>query len=219
MQLGRLIVTTALVASLATPALAAGGSRSNTPEPQETQVPADPKAEAREHYNRGLMQRDRAWKIEEKIAGQSDAKKAAKQEKKLANAWRSAQREFESAVEKDPQLYPAHSSLGYVLRRQGYYEASLAAYDRALAIEPRYAEAVEYRAEAYLNLGRLDEVKEAYLQLFQGQPKLAAQLMNAMKTWLESNADAPGASELAAWVAQREEREATAPSPSSDSGW
>ena len=56
-----------------------------------------------------------------------------------ASAQRSL-RALDSAIEDDPTLYQAHSSRGYVLRKTGDYYESLASYNRALEINPRYAE-------------------------------------------------------------------------------
>ncbi len=76
---------------------------------------------------------------------------------------------------------------------------------------PFYGEAIEYRAEAYLGLGRLDEVKEAYMQLFAKDRALADQLMEAMQGWVEERRAEPGdlSSEtiesFATWLAERGE--------------
>ena len=65
---------------------------------------------------------------------------------------------FQAAVKKNPALFQAWGSLGYAYRKVGNYPASLEAYGKALEIEPNYTPAIEYRAEAYLALNRLDEV-------------------------------------------------------------
>ena len=51
-------------------------------------------------------------------------------------------------------------------------------------LKPGYPEAIEYRGHAYLGLNRLSEAKEAYLALFGGNRKLAAQLLAAMQEWV-----------------------------------
>ena len=61
----------------------------------------------------------------------------------------------------------------------------MAAYNQALEIQPDYAEAIEYRAEAFLGLNRLDEVKEAYMQLFREDRERADELMSAMQQWVD----------------------------------
>ena len=75
-----------------------------------------------------------------------------------------------AAIANNPQLHEAYSSLGYALRKTGRFDESIEAYNRALQLNPSYSEAIEYRAEAYLALGRLDEVKAAYMELFRNGP-------------------------------------------------
>ncbi len=187
----------------ATAVFAAGGSQQSTP-PVSSATPQQlsPEELAKQHYNRGLGQRDRAWKIEGKLETAADKKQEKKFRKKIASAYRSATREFEEAVRNDESLYQAWSSLGYAQRKLGDYEASLEAYNRALSIEPRYAEATEYRGEAYLGLSRLDDAREAYMQLFGGAREHAAALLKAMRTWVDEHPDEAGT--FADWVTERE---------------
>ena len=77
-------------------------------------------------------------------------------------------------------------------RKLGKYQEALIAYDRALNLKPGYAEAIEYRGHAYLGLNRLDDAKQAYLALFAGNRKLAAQLLAAMQTWVGEHRGNPG---------------------------
>lgn len=50
--------------------------------------------------------------------------------------------------------------LGYSYRHLKRYDESLAAYNKALAIDPRHRGAHEYIGEAYIQLGQLDKAKE-----------------------------------------------------------
>lgn len=184
------------------PTFAAGGSS----------VPsADPADQATEAYNRGLAGRDKAWQLEAQAESSSDPKQRAKLEQKAQKEYAKAIRAFRSATEADPTMHQAFSSLGYVLRRSGQYEDSLEAYNQALELEPGYAEAIEYRAEAYLGLNRLDEVKEAYMLLFRDDRERAAELMSAMQRWIEAHQSEPGDLDPAAidkfsvWVRDRAE--------------
>ena len=68
----------------------------------------------------------------------------------------------------------------------GDNEAALASYDRALKLEPGFPQAVEYRGEAYLNLGKLDEAKAAYMDLFGRERPLADLLLRKMQAWIAS---------------------------------
>ena len=196
-----------LAGLLAAPAvlLAAGGSSvpSAAPAPELT-----PEQKAMAAYNQGLEYRNRAWELEEEAAGQEGAK-ADKKLGKAQKAYQKAIREFRRAVELEADFHQAHSSLGYALRKTGQFEESLAAYDRALAIDPRYAEAIEYRGEAYLGLDRIEEAKSAYMELFRMDRERAAELMTAMKRWLEQRRQDAGElsqetiDSFAAWVEER----------------
>lgn len=67
--------------------------------------------------------------------------------------WNRAADLFQRAVAENPSDYKAHTLLGYSLRHAGRVNEAIRAYGRALALNPSYAEAYEYRAEAYVKLG------------------------------------------------------------------
>ena len=203
-------LTTALLLTLlpVAPADAAGSKpAATTPQPAPTTTPEEA---AKSAYNFGLKHRDKAWAFEDK----AEAASGAERDKLLAKAQKQYAKAiplFKNATEKIPTFHQAFSSLGYALRKTGDFDGSLQAYDRALELAPFYGEAIEYRAEAYLGLGRLDEVKEAYMQLFAKDRALADQLMEAMRAWVEERRADPGemSSEtiesFAAWLAERGE--------------
>ena len=200
-----LLTLTALGAPLV--AVAAGGSSTNTGSATAS-VPSDPKMMARDSYNRALKYRDKAWEYEAKARAAAENDRA-KLEKKAHKEYEKARKALQSAVGNDPELYQAHSSLGYVLRKVGDYDASLAAYNRALEINPRYTEAIEYRAEAYLGLNRIADAKDAYMELYRTDRKRADELMTAMREWVAARtADAAGVdpalvAEFSGWVEER----------------
>ena len=76
--------------------------------------------------------------------------------------------------------------------------------------KPDLHEAVAHRAEANLALDRLEDVKAAYMDLFNHAPALADQLMLAMHKWMgEHRNDARGMrpADLAAfdkWLQERD---------------
>lgn len=200
------IVSAALACLLVLPvaAFAAGGSSTSTSAPSAS-APADPRMTAKDSYNRALKYRDKAWEYEAKASAGDSEKYLKKADKEYDKALKA----LTSAVSDDPLLYQAHSSLGYVLRKTGDYENSLAAYNRALEINPRYVEAIEYRGEAYLGLNRLEDAKEAYMELFRTDRKRADELMEAMQEWVDARrSDASGldsgtVSEFSGWVDER----------------
>ena len=196
-----------LAALLLAPAVlqAAGG----TPKEEPPQV-MTPEEQAVVDYNEGLEHRDRAWKLEEEAAAAEGAA-AEKKANKARKAYDDAIRSFRAAVRQKPDFHEAWSSLGYALRKTGDYEASLAAYDRALKLDANYVEAIEYRGEAYLGLDRVEDAKAAYMQLFQMDRDRAAELMTAMKRWLEERREDAGGvpaetiEGFATWVEERSE--------------
>ena len=124
------------------------------------------------------------------------------------DAYASARAKLQSLVGRSPQLAEAWNALGYTQRRLGSYDDALASYAKALELKPGYPEALEYRGEAYLRLNRIQDAKQAYLDLFSTNRKIAATLLEAMKTWLEAQQGSHqvGASELTdlkQWVQER----------------
>jgi tetratricopeptide (TPR) repeat protein len=118
-------------------------------------------------------------------------------------------RKFAQAIELQSGMYTAWNYLGYTQRKLGNYRDALLAYDRALAIKPGYAEAIEYRGHAYLGLDRLSEAKESYLALYASNRKLAASLLTGMQEWVGAHrvnaAGVDGAmlESFASWVSER----------------
>lgn len=194
-----------LLVFAATPLLAAGSNRTAT-------APRDPHDDAVISFNDGLASRDRAWKLEKDLAKATDAAAKAKIEEKIRKAYQSAVRSQRSAIRYDPKLFQAHGELGYALRKTGDYAAALESYDKALEIQPGYAEAIEYRAEAYLGLNRVGEARQAYMALHNGGDATRAKMLaDAMAKWLEQRRADPGGvaaetiDEFATWLSQRTE--------------
>ena len=104
-------------------------------------------------------------------------------------------------------MYEAWNYVGYTSRKLGEYDKALQSYDEALRLNPSYGEAIEYRGEAYLGLNRVDDAKNAYMQLFQSSRPLADQLMAAMQKWVAERRAAgnaaPEVDALAQWIDER----------------
>lgn len=203
--------TLALALSLAIPGLAAASGSSAMSSPREQMPTATPQQEAVEYYNDGISYRDKAEKYEKEAVAENDAAKKAKLLEKSKSSHESSIKKFSRAVAKNPQMVPAWGSLGYAYRKTGNYSSALEAYDRALALEKNYTPAIEYRAEAYLGLGRLDEVKSAYMTLFNADRKRADELSSAIDRWLEKKkADPAGIDpakleEFGKWASERKQ--------------
>lgn len=154
---------------------------------------------ARLAYNLGYDEFEKA-----QTAEKQGAKAAA-----LKPQFTAARVKFEDAAKADPSLKEAWNMVGYTSRRLGDYERSLAAYEKALALDPTYGEAIEYRAEAYLALNRIDEAKSAYLTLFASARNHAGVLLDSMRRWVAERRRAPAGVAPAAidafakWVDER----------------
>ena len=197
----RLLVLGALLTCAATSVFAS----MSLPQPN----PANDAANA---YNDGLKYRDRAWNYEQQLEKTQDPAQKAKLEEQIRKTYSAAVRCQRTAVRNDPSMYQAFSELGYALRKGGDYPAALEAYDKALSIQPNYAEAIEYRAEAYLGLDRVNDAKNAYLMLFNGgDAKNAGLLGTAMTKWVTQRKANPGNTspqaidEFNTWLSQRKE--------------
>ena len=178
---------------------------------QQSMKRLTPEEKAAVSYNSGIKHRDRAAKYEQQAIEQTNEKKLAKLQKKIAKEYARAIKDYEKSIGHYGRFYEAHNSLGYALRKVGRYEESLAAYNVAIKINPYFDQAIEYRGEAYLGLNRLDEAKEAYIDLFKNDRTLADQLMAAMIVWVaDRREDAEGLAsvvveQFAVWVEQRGE--------------
>jgi len=134
------------------------------------------------------------------------AGKAKEMAPELKDAYARARTAFQDATQSDPTMAEAWNGLGYSQRKLGDYDTALAAYSRALALKPGYPEATEYRGEAFLALNRIDDAKQAYLDLFATNRALADTLMNAMKNWIaaqKSGAHQASAADLSKWIEER----------------
>ncbi|HKQ63168.1 MAG TPA: tetratricopeptide repeat protein [Candidatus Polarisedimenticolaceae bacterium] len=205
-SIGRLVVSTLFLTLTAGRLQASGGSPAPTPTPART-----PQDEAAQIYNAGLSEQDQARQLEKKIAKAETPEQKAKLQKRHDEALERSQQLFIQATRRDPTLHQAWSGLGYTLRKQGQYEAALDAYGKALALQPNYMEAIEYRGEAYLGLNRLDDAKSAYVTLLAKDRKNAGELLAAMKEWVDlrkadpQGVDAKTIDDFAGWVHTTEE--------------
>jgi tetratricopeptide (TPR) repeat protein len=179
-----------------------GGGSFQMPERQLT-----PEEQAKQAYNQGV----RAVKAADKLSKSADE---AKDEKKQTKALDKAKRQYENArgyfaaaLQRKADMYEAWNYVGYTSRKLGEYEKALQSYNEALRLNPSYAEAIEYRGEAYLGLNRIDDAKNAYMQLFQSSRPLADQLMAAMQEYVSDRRAAgnaaPEVDALAQWIDER----------------
>ena len=185
-----------------------GGTRGGGHSSKASAASKSPMQLARANYAKGIKYRDKAWQYEEKAAALTDEKKIKKLEKKANKQYVKAIKYYRKAIENVPGFYQVHSSLGYALRKTGDIEASLTAYDKSIEINPVYPEAIEYRAETYLQMNRFEDVKTVYMELFEDLPReYADQLMEAMQKWDKQSdqVSTEGAQNFSTWIKERQE--------------
>jgi tetratricopeptide (TPR) repeat protein len=182
-------------------ALANGGAAPSMPSASSPTM--SPEERAVEAYKNGDEHRIKGRKIEAEAATKQGAEKD-----KAAGKARS---EFKSAAQFNPQLFQAYNGMGFSYRKTGDYAKALEMYDKAITMAPGfYSEAIEYRAEAYLSLNRIDDARQAYMDLFAADRKQADMLMVAMKNWVTArHADAAGVdptviSAFEKWIGERD---------------
>ena len=197
------------VCLLIAPALLASSS-SSMPSPSTPSM--SPQNNAINSFNDGLKYRDRAWKAEKELATATDEKRIKTLNEIIRKSYDADIRSQRAAIENNPNMYQAHTELAYALRKTGNYDESLKSYDKALQLMPNYGEAIEYRAEAYLGLNRVNDAKDSYLMLYNGGAKdLAKELADAMQKWVKDRKATPGdvspasIDEFSKWISQRTE--------------
>ena len=208
MRLHNRIFVFALLLTTACTAFGAGSGDMATPSDQRP-IPKSPETQAMNAYNAGVHLVEKADDLGADAARQTDEHKQKKTLDKARHNYSAALRKFAQAIEFQSGMYQAWNYLGYTQRKLGNYQDALTAYDRALSIKPGYAEAIEYRAHAYLGLNRLSEAKESYLALYASNRKLAASLLTAMQEWVGAHrANAAGIDgamleSFGSWVSER----------------
>jgi tetratricopeptide (TPR) repeat protein len=179
-----------------------GGGSSSAPHMSPAQMAAS-------HYNDVLKQQQKADEYNKEAEGTEDAKKRAKIEANANKYYEKARDNYQGALRLDSTLFQAYGALGYVLRRLGDYDGSLASYAHALEIQPGYSPAIEYRGEAFLGLNRIEDAKAAYMSLFNNDRPRATELSNAMTKWLAARktdpagVDAKTIQDFETWLNQR----------------
>src|SRR5580700_9638795 len=148
--------------------------------------------------------------LEADAAATKDPDKRAKDMDRVSDQYNYALDAFTDALSHKSDLVEAWDQVGYIHLRLGAYREAIDDYNHTLALKPELMEAIEHRAEAYLAVDHLDEVKVAYMDLYNHTPDLAAQLMAAMQKWLAARQADPSGSHnaetdaFAKWVSDRE---------------
>lgn len=164
------------------------------PDPTNT-APHDDKPDiaARKAYAAGQKALDKArgYALDAQQATNPDKK--ARLEEKASDAYYKALDQFTEALSNRGDLVEAWNGAGYAHLHIGAYGEALDDYNHDLQLRPDDRDAEFNRAEACLNLGRIDDVRLAYLGLVTHAPEKADQLMRDMQHWVgERRADPQG---------------------------
>jgi tetratricopeptide (TPR) repeat protein len=198
-----------LLVGLAPVAWANGGMMSRPSMPSMPRVDT-PQQKAQTAYNDGVRDAKKADKAQAAADAATDAGRKDKAAREAHDAYASANAKFREAVGLDATLPEAWNYLGYTHRKLGNYDEALAAYAKALELKPGYADALEYRGEAYLGLSRIPDAQQAYLDLYAGNRALAAKLLTAMKGWVAAQrTGGAGAGTVGASAADAPQAQAT----------
>jgi tetratricopeptide (TPR) repeat protein len=207
---GALVLLAAGVAGYQVVALASGSAVPSAPASSGPSAPMrSPEEMAIASYNSGIDHKDKGLKLEAAASAIADPKEKAKATDKAKKEYDKALKDFKNAASNSPQMYQAYNGLGFSYRKTGDYAKALEMYDKALALKPGFPDAIEYRGEAYLGLNRIDDAKQAYLEVLAADRKQADTLMAAMKTWVEQKKANPAGvdpavvTSLESWIKER----------------
>ena len=90
---------------------------------------------------------------------------AAGQKALKAKNWTLAASSFKKVVAENPKNADAYNLLGYSSRWLGKYDEAFAAYDKALALDPKHKGALEYSGIAYLKVNQKAKADEQLAKL------------------------------------------------------
>src|SRR5262245_56834880 len=190
-----LLLALGLAASTAPPARAAGGGGGGGDVGGRSPGGSGPsraqKAQAK--FEAGEAHRKRAVELDARADAAGDTAAAGGLREQARDEFEAALRDYSGAARENRDFAAAHNGIGFTRRKLGDYEGALEAYDRALEIKPGFPLAIEYRGEAYLELGRLDDAKGAYQALVDRERDLSDQLLRKMQAFVERRRRDPGA--------------------------
>ena len=181
------ILLSAILLLTAVTALAAGSP------PKPAQKDADESAmRAAVAYNDGVKKMTRADAVGVQKSATFTYDYAAAPDGKALREYEGAIADFTRALSYDAKMKEAHNNLGYCLRRVGRLPESLAAYDKAIELDPDFAQAREYRGETYLALSQPDKAEAELAALRELKSKYAEQLQLAITMYRDRERQAAG---------------------------
>jgi tetratricopeptide (TPR) repeat protein len=136
-------------------------------------------------FTRGLADLRRASLL---AAGPQNAETT----RRIHNLYLSARNSLETAARRGSSAAmraSAWNDVAYAEDKLGRPQAALRAAEQALRLDPAMAPARENRGEALLALNRVDEAKQAYVDLFPAKKPLASLLLRQMQQWIAEQRD------------------------------
>ena len=182
------ILTVALVTCLMAGSSFAFNTKEETPEA----AASDTVKKATSAYNDAVKRIDHAKKMGEKGDSTYSYNYRATSDPKVRHEYEEAVKDLQKALGLNPKFKEAHNNLGYCYRKLGKLAESLAAYDKAIALDSNFAQAREYRGETYLALDRLPDAESELAFLQSTKSPYADQLAHSIemyKQW-ENNKEA-----------------------------
>jgi tetratricopeptide (TPR) repeat protein len=136
------------------------------------------------YFRAGMVRLSHAVALEKKRDLESNPAARERLNQKVKDDYVRARQSFQYAIsggDNNLGYVPgALTNLAYAANKLGDHDAALTASERALALAPGLAVARENRGEALLGLNRIADAKRQYLDLYPGQPVMAALLLSAM---------------------------------------
>ena len=140
---------------------------------------------ARDAYGRGYALIESANRLDQDAAAADNARIREAASTQARQKYEDALHAFDEAARLEPDMYEAHTYVGYANRKLGRYDRALAAYATALRVKPDYVQAIEYQGETYLGMNRFEQAKFNYLRLYAVDSVQAQKLLTAMRAWVE----------------------------------
>jgi tetratricopeptide (TPR) repeat protein len=163
-----------------------GMSRNGAPDPvlDGTHHDEKPEIAARKAYAAGLKSLNKGKALTEQAQQETNPDKKLAEQSKATEAYYKALDQFTEALSNNGDMVEAWNGAGYVHLHIGAYGEALDDYNHDLKLRPDDMDAIANRAEACLQLGRLDDVRLSYLDLFNHARERADQLMRSMQRWV-----------------------------------
>ena len=98
-------------------------------------------------------------------AGSSNVELAEVREMIKAGQAEEAIQKLWKYVDTNPEDADGYNLLGFGYRKNGQFDLSKKAYDRALGLDPKHKEAHEYLGELYLQTGQLEKAEAVLVEL------------------------------------------------------